>query len=84
MRSRWKIRSPLPALVVTPNALDVAIITNFQITGITDGTLYSNDGVTPVTNGEFISVAAGAAGLKFTPSAGPSAAGSFSAQQSVY
>ena len=49
-------------LVITPNAADTAFVTNFQITNITGGTLYLNDGVTQVTNGEFITVAQGARG----------------------
>ena len=44
-------------LVITSNALDLGIITNFQITGISGGALYLSDGITPVTNGEFITVA---------------------------
>jgi hypothetical protein len=39
----------------------------YQISGITNGTLYQNDGVTPITNGEFITVAQATSGLKFTP-----------------
>ena len=46
-------------LVVTPNAADAAFVTNFQITNITGGSLYLNDGVTQVTNSEFITVAQG-------------------------
>ena len=44
-------------LVVTPNAADEGFVADFQITGITGGTLYLNDGVTPVTDGEFITIA---------------------------
>ena len=50
-------------LVVTPAAADAAVVTNFQITGITGGTLFLNNGTTPITNGEFITVAQGEAGL---------------------
>ena len=64
-------------LVITPNAADTSFVTYFQITNITGGTLYQNDGVTPIANGAFISVAQGAAGLKFTPAANSTASGSF-------
>ena len=70
-------------LVVTPNAADVGTVTSFQITNIAGGSLFLNDGVTPVTNGEFISLAQGAAGLKFTPTTGSLATGSFTAEEST-
>ena len=70
-------------LVITPNAADTAFVTNFQITNITGGTLYLNDGVTQVTNGEFITVAQGATGLKFTPAANSLTSGSFTVQEST-
>ena len=71
------------ALVITPNVADTAFVTNFQITNITGGTLYLNDGVTQVTNGEFITVAQGAAGLKFTPATNSLTSGSFIVQEST-
>ena len=67
-------------LVITPGSVDTSLITDFQITGITGGSLFLNDGVTPVTNGTFITAAQGAAGLKFTPTAGSLATGSFTVQ----
>ncbi len=71
-------------LVLTPAADDVhGLATNFQITGITGGTLYQKNGTTPIANGSFITVAQGAAGLKFTPAAGSLASGSFSVQEST-
>ena len=69
-------------LVITPATADAAIVTNFQITGITGGTLFLANGTTQVTDGEFITVAQGAAGLKFTPSTG-STGGSFTVQEST-
>lgn len=54
-------------LVITPNPADGSWVTHFQITGITGGTLYLNDGVTPIADGEVITAAEGGAGLKFTP-----------------
>jgi CSLREA domain-containing protein/uncharacterized repeat protein (TIGR01451 family) len=55
-------------LVITANAADGPEVTHVKITAITDGTLFLNDGVTPIANGQFITIAQGAAGLKFTPS----------------
>jgi hypothetical protein len=52
-------------IVLTPNAVDGATVTHFQITGITNGTLYLNDGVTVINNGDFVTVSDAAAGLKY-------------------
>src|SRR5262249_23239827 len=54
-------------LVITRNASDGAEVTHFQITNITNGTLFKNDGTTQINNGSFITFAEGNAGLKFTP-----------------
>ncbi len=54
-------------IVITPNAVDLTSVTHFQIANITNGALYLNDGATAVNNGDFVSVADAAAGLKFTP-----------------
>ncbi len=70
-------------LAITPNAADAGTVTCFQISNITNGFLFLNDGVTPVTNGEFITVAQGAAGLKFTPTTGSLANGGFTAEEST-
>ena len=70
-------------LVITPGSVDTSLITDFQITGITGGSLFVSDGVTPVTNGMFITAAQGAAGLKFTPTAGSLATGSFTMQDAI-
>ncbi|RXT04580.1 Ig-like domain-containing protein [Ammoniphilus sp. CFH 90114] len=56
-------------LVITRNAADGAEVTHFKITGITGGTVYKNDGTTPIANGDFITVSEGEAGLKFMPAA---------------
>ena len=69
-------------LVITPGAND-SMATYFQITGITGGTLYQADGVTPITSGGFITLAQGAAGLKFTPTAGSMIPGSFDVREST-
>ena len=55
----------MSGLVITPNISDGGSTTYYQITGMTGGTLFQNDGVTAIANGGFITVAQGAAGLKF-------------------
>ncbi|MBV8780536.1 MAG: discoidin domain-containing protein, partial [Phycisphaerae bacterium] len=74
-------------LVITPNAQDTSATSlAYQITGINNGTLYLNDGVTAINNGAFISAAQGAAGLRFTPVAGLTSTAStfgFSIQASI-
>ena len=70
-------------LVITPGAVDTSLVTNFQITGITGGSLFLNNGTTPVADGEFITLAQGAAGLTFTPTAGSLTNGSFTVQDST-
>ena len=66
------------ALVLSRNAVDGAEVTHFKITGITNGTLFQNNGVTTISNNEFITFAQGNAGLKFTPAANQfGASGSF-------
>jgi len=54
-------------LVVSRNAADGAEVTNFKITAITNGTLFKNNGTTQINSGDFITIAEGNAGLKFTP-----------------
>ena len=68
--------------MITPGAND-STAAYFQITGITGGTLYQNNGTTPIANGSFITVAQGAAGLKFTPTTGSLATGSFTVEEST-
>jgi hypothetical protein len=70
-------------LVISRNAADGAEVTHFKITGITNGTLYKNDGTTQITNGTFITFAEGNAGLKFTPAANFNGSGSFTTQSST-
>ena len=65
------------------NAADGAEVTHFKITGISNGTLYKNDGTTPISNGTFITFAEGNAGLKFTPTANFNGSGSFTVQAST-
>ena len=69
-------------LVIKPATGD-SFAKYFEITNITGGTLYQHDGTTPIANGSFITLAQGAAGLKFTPTAGSLASGSFTVQEST-
>src|SRR5205823_6523694 len=64
-------------LVVSRNAADGAEVTHFEITAITNGTLFLNDGTTPINDGDFITFAQANAGLKFTPSANIFGTGGF-------
>ena len=57
-------------LVITRNANDGAEVPFYKITDIVGGTLYQNDGATAIANGDFITVAEGDSGLKFTPDTG--------------
>ncbi|HBB94287.1 MAG TPA: hypothetical protein DC054_02755 [Blastocatellia bacterium] len=56
-------------LVVSRNAVDSTEVTHFKISGITNGTLFKNDGLSQINNGDFITFAEGNAGLKFLPAA---------------
>ena len=67
-------------LVITRNAVDGAEVSHFKITGLTNGTLFQNNGTTAIANNSFITFAQGNAGLKFTPTANSTANGSFSIQ----
>jgi hypothetical protein len=54
-------------LVVTRNAADGAEVTHIKVTAISGGTLFLNDGVTPVAVGAFLTFAQASSGLRFTP-----------------
>lgn len=54
-------------LVITPTSAGGAVTNYFKISGITGGTLYQQNGQTRIGDGDFITVAEGGAGLKFTP-----------------
>ncbi|MGV6818578.1 MAG: DUF4347 domain-containing protein [Thiotrichales bacterium] len=69
-------------IVIDRSASDGTEVTHFKISGISNGTLYLNDGVTLVNDGDFITVAQGQAGLKFTPALNSTAAGSFDVEAS--
>ena len=51
--------------MISRNSVDGDEVTHFQITGITNGSLYKNDGATSISNNDFITFAEGNAGLKF-------------------
>src|SRR5438309_1349989 len=70
-------------LVISRNAADGNEVTHFQITNITNGTLFQNNGVTPINNGDFITFAQANSGLKFTPAANFFGNGSFNIQSSL-
>ncbi len=70
-------------LVITPNAADAGAVADFQITNITGGSLFLSNGVTPVSNGQFVTLVLGEAGFKFTPTTNSTAAGSFTVQAST-
>jgi hypothetical protein len=70
-------------LVISRSANDGAEVTHFKITGITNGTLFQNDGTTPIANNAFITFAQGSAGLKFTPARDFNGAASFDVRASV-
>jgi hypothetical protein len=72
------------ALKITLDPAD-ATVTHFRITGITGGNLFKADGTTEIKEGEnnFIPVADGADGVKFTPTTGSTANGSFTVTASI-
>src|SRR5262249_8795039 len=70
-------------LVVSRNPADGVEVTHVKITAISGGTLFLNDGTTPIPAGAFITIAQGAAGLQFTPATSPLATGHVSIQAST-
>lgn len=70
-------------LVISRNIVDGLEVTHFQITNITGGTLFQNDGVTPINSRDFITYAQAHAGLKFTPAVDSNGTGSFQIQASL-
>ena len=69
-------------IVIDRNADDGAEVTHFRIANITNGTLYLADGITPIRNGDTITVAQGQAGVRFTPAADTLGQGSFTVEAS--
>ncbi len=70
-------------LVVTRNSADGNEVTHVKITNITHGSLFLNDGVTPVVDGDFVSFDEAELGFKFTPAAGFSGTATFGVQAST-
>ncbi|MEM6644355.1 MAG: MBG domain-containing protein, partial [Bacteroidota bacterium] len=67
-------------LVITPNADDGSEVTHYQITNIVNGSVLLND-QTAISAGEFITIAQGSAGLKWSPT--EAMAGFFDVQAST-
>ncbi len=65
------------AIVLGRNANDGAEVTHFRVSSITGGSLFQNDGTTPINDGDYITFAEGQAGVKFTPTANSNTAGGF-------
>ncbi len=55
------------SLAINRNSVDGSEVTHFKISNVIGGTLYQNDGVTAISDGSFITVAQGNAGVKFAP-----------------
>ena len=70
-------------LVITPAAVDGAEITHFKITNIAEGELFQNNGLDAISDGDYITLAEGAAGLKFKPSQDSVEEGSFDVEASL-
>ena len=70
------------AIVLDRNANDETEVTHFRVSNILNGMLYQNDGVTVIDSGDFILVAQGQAGLKFTPSPNSTVQGRFDVESS--
>ncbi len=64
-------------IVLDRAAVDSTEVTHFRISGITNGTLFQADGSTAISNDDYITVAQGQAGLRFTPDLHTNLAGSF-------
>ncbi|QRG68618.1 S-layer homology domain-containing protein [Brevibacillus choshinensis] len=54
-------------LQISKNEVDGPEVTYYKVSNIRGGTLFKNDGVTPILDGEFTPASEGAKGLKFTP-----------------
>ena len=70
-------------LVVSLNSLDGPAVGFIQVTSISGGTLFQNDGTTIIQNGDFITTVQATAGLRFTPTSGSLADGMFDVQAST-
>ncbi len=57
-------------------------VTHFKISGIVGGTLFKNDGVTPIANGSFITLPEAQAGVRFFPTTNSTSDGHFDVESS--
>ncbi len=62
-------------LVISRNAADGTDVTHFQIAALVNGTLFKNNGTTPILVNDVITFGEGNAGLKFTPASGKASPG---------
>jgi outer membrane protein assembly factor BamB len=69
-------------IVIQPHIADGPEVTHFRITGISGGTLFQSDGVTPIVNGAFITASEASAGVKFRPADDSVADGQFEVESS--
>ena len=69
-------------IAIARNPFDGAEVSHFRISAIVNGSLTLADGVTPVHDGSFITLAQGTDGLRFTPFAGSTASGQFAVASS--
>ncbi|TXT16436.1 MAG: autotransporter adhesin [Planctomycetota bacterium] len=70
------------AIVINRNADDGAEVTHFRISGITGGTLFKSNGITPINNGDFLLFAEVQSGVRFLPTANSNVAGHFDVESS--
>ena len=70
-------------IIINRHPADGDEVTHFRISGMYGGTVQLADGVTQVQNGQFITLAQGLAGLRFTPSPGFLGEANFTVQSSV-
>jgi hypothetical protein len=69
-------------IFIDRNASDGAEVSHFKLSGITNGSLYLADGLTRIDDGDYITVAQGQAGVRFTPAEDSTANGSFNVESS--
>jgi uncharacterized delta-60 repeat protein len=70
------------AIVINRNAADGTEVTHFKISGISGGTLFQNNGTTPITNGDYVTLAQAQSGVKFLPTANSTTTGHFDVESS--
>ncbi|MFO1003983.1 MAG: ELWxxDGT repeat protein [Planctomycetaceae bacterium] len=76
------VQSP-SGLVISRNVADGAEVTHFKITNITGGSLFQNDGITAISDNEFITFDQASVGLRFTPALNSNVTGHFTVQASL-